>query len=65
MRSRLDWITWLVSREAAPTVAEAVKMASTSVNCIVREADECKVLGWVCWEDLSGRGPQTFYTTVA
>jgi hypothetical protein len=47
----------LVSEWEAPTAAKAAKMASTSVNCMVREVGERKVLGWVCWEDLSGRGP--------
>ena len=37
----------LVSTREAPTAAKAAKMVSTSVNCMVREADGHKVLGWV------------------
>jgi hypothetical protein len=35
----------LVSEREAPTAAKAAKMMSTSVNCMVKEADECQVLG--------------------
>ena len=48
----------LVSEAVTPAAAKAAKMASTSVNFMVREADERKEL---CCEDLSGRDTQTFY----
>ena len=44
----------LVSEREAPTAAKAAKMMSKSFNCMVKEADERKVLGWVGRPEVKG-----------